>query len=99
MIGPSGMPTPSPITSSETALPRSAGPKSAERTAKATGNMMAAPIPIAPRAAITGATESTPAATAYETPNRPSPIKSSRLRPYRSPSAPQVSISPAITSA
>ena len=36
MIGPSGIPIPSPITSSETALPRSAGPKRAARTANAT---------------------------------------------------------------
>ena len=97
MIGPSGMPIPSPITSNETALPRSAGPKSAARTANATGIMMAAPIPITPRAAITRAAESTPAATAEEIPNTPSPMRSSRLRPYRSPSAPQVSIRPAIT--
>lgn len=92
------MPTPSPITRKETALPRSAGPKRAARTAKATGSMMAAPIPITPRAAITKAAESTPAATAEEIPNRASPMRSSRLRPYRSPSAPQVSIRPAITS-
>lgn len=67
-------------------------------TANATGRMMAPPIPIAARAAITTPAVSAHAAATEARPNRARPISISRLRPYRSASAPNVSIVPASTS-
>ena len=85
------------ITSAATALPRSCGANNAATTANATGIRIAAPTPITARAPITHPAVGAHAAAAEATPNTTRATTISRLRPCRSPSAPQVSINPAIT--
>lgn len=95
--GPSGMPRPVPSTTRATALPRSAGGNRAGRTANATGMIIAPPRPITARAAMRTSTDVVQVAAADAAANTLRPTMSRRLRPYRSPSAPQVRISPAST--
>ena len=62
------------------------------------GVRIAAPTPIAARTAMSWPGSSTRAPRAEAPPNSARPISSRRLRPYRSPSAPAGSSSPAKTS-
>lgn len=94
---PSTAPPPATPTHSPTARPRSSGGNEVVITDSVVGMTNAAPTPITARQAMTTVGSEARAATAAPEPKIARPASSVPLRPYRSPTAPANSSSPANT--
>ena len=80
------------------ALPRSAGSKTLVMIDRVAGRTAAPPMPISARIAMSISGDVEYAEASEAAPNRARPSMRMRLRPYRSPSTPQVNSRPANTS-
>jgi hypothetical protein len=93
--GPIAVATPDSPDQAPIALPRSAGRNDASMMARLPGVSSAAPTPCRARAAIRNAEPAANPHSSEDSANHVTPVRKIRFRPYRSPSVPANSSSPA----